>query len=309
MFFTAVATIVSAVAVASATEDSCLALCNKVDGCKTAKYGSYCKAWKEPAVCFGLVRRDDGSYCFQPTDKDCSGASVSCDAGVIPTTVAPATTTITTAAPVTTTTSTTSKSAIATTTTAKPVTTSSTTQIPITTTTTATTSPTTVKSTTNTQAPTTTPTTTTTTAKPTTTTQSPTTTTTTTTTTATPSTTTSTTTTTTTTTKSTTTTQAPTTTTTTTTPVFGGHFCGKVMGQSFDIDFTDGHATINVAGMMKMHADYKVNGSEMEFFNYDATLTKLMKMMHIDAVKATIVDANDVHVTIGSLIDTTVTRC
>ncbi|KAF4703645.1 hypothetical protein FOZ63_029902 [Perkinsus olseni] len=78
------------------------------------------------------------------------------------------------------------------------------------------------------------------------------------------------------------------------------------MGQSFNINFENGQATINVMGM-KMHADYKVNGSEMEFSNYDQTLSKLMHMMHIDAVKATIIDANDVHVSIGALIDTTLT--
>ncbi|KAF4656707.1 Myosin-binding protein C, slow-type, partial [Perkinsus chesapeaki] len=65
---------------------------SRIDGCKTAKYGSYCKAWKEPAVCFGLVRKADGSYCFQPNDKDCFGDAVSCDTSVT-TTVAPVTST------------------------------------------------------------------------------------------------------------------------------------------------------------------------------------------------------------------------
>ncbi|KAF4649322.1 hypothetical protein FOZ61_001460, partial [Perkinsus olseni] len=207
MFFATVATIASAVAVASATEDSCASLCNQIDGCKTAKYGSYCKAWKEPAVCFGLVRKADGSYCFQPTDKDCVGDSVSCDSRIL-TTAAPVTTT---AAPVTTT--------------AAPVTT--------------------------TAAP------------------------------------------------------KPTTTTTTAAP-FGGVFCGNVMGESFKVDFEGGHATISVMGM-DMHADYKIDGNEMDFFNYGPTLSKLMNMMHINSVQATIVDANDVHIKIGVLIDTTVT--
>ncbi|EER00327.1 merozoite surface protein 2, putative [Perkinsus marinus ATCC 50983] len=288
-FTTATIFAVASASLVAATDDFCMSLCNDVEGCKTAKYGSYCKSWKSPATCFGLIKKSDGSICFQPTDKECVGEAVTCS-DVTPTspvgtttTEAPATTTeapaTTTEAPATTTEAPATTTEAPATTTEAPATTTeapaTTTEVPATTTTTE------APATTTTTAA---PTTTTTTEAPTTTTttQAPTT---------------------------TTTTQAPTTTTTTTTPVFGGHFCGKVMGQSFDIDFTDGHATINVAGMMKMHADYKVNGSEMEFFNYDATLTKLMKMMHIDAVKATIVDANDVHVTIGSLIDTTVTRC
>ncbi|KAF4679503.1 hypothetical protein FOZ60_014964 [Perkinsus olseni] len=284
------------IAVASASlvaaEDSCISLCNDVEGCKIAKYGSYCKSWKSPAVCFGLLKKADGSVCFQPTDKDCVGEPVACSAvsstPVPHSTEAPATTTAapvtTTAAPVTTTAAPVTTTAAPVTTTAAPVTTTAapvtTTEAPVTTT---------EASVTTTAAPTTTTTAapTTTTAKPTTTTtQAPTTTT------AKPT---------------TTTTQAPTT-TTTTAPAFGGVFCGNVMGQSFNINFENGQATINVMGM-KMHADYKVNGSEMEFSNYDQTLSKLMHMMHIDAVKATIIDANDVHVSIGALIDTTLTRC
>ncbi|KAF4666468.1 hypothetical protein FOL47_004069 [Perkinsus chesapeaki] len=185
---------------------SCCSRCKKIDGCKTAKYGSYCKAWQSPAVCFGLVEKADGSYCFQPNDKDCYGDAVSCDSSV-----------------------------------------------------------TTATTTTSTRSTTTT---------------------------------TSTTITTTTTTKKATTTTAP----------FGGVFCGNVMGESFKVDFESGHATISVMGMA-MHADYKVNGNQMDFYNYDATLTKLMHMMNIDSVDATIVDSNDVHIKIGFLIDTTVTRC
>ncbi|KAF4679113.1 hypothetical protein FOZ60_015478 [Perkinsus olseni] len=304
MFFATVAAIASAVAVASATEDSCASLCNQIDGCKTAKYGSYCKAWKEPAVCFGLVRKADGSYCFQPTDKDCVGESVSCDSRIlttaapVTTTVAPVTTTVapvtTTAAPVTTTAAPVTTTAAPVTTTAAPVTTTAapvtTTAAPVTTTAAPVTT-TAAPVTTTTQKPTTTTSTITTTT--TTTTQKPTTTTTTTT--QKPTTTT------------TTTTQKPATTTTTAAP-FGGVFCGNVMGESFKVDFEGGHATISVMGM-DMHADYKIDGNEMDFFNYGPTLSKLMHMMHINSVQATIVDANDVHIKIGILIDTTVTRC
>ncbi|KAF4721521.1 hypothetical protein FOZ63_006118, partial [Perkinsus olseni] len=52
-------------------------------------YDSYCKSWQSPTVCFGLVKKADGSICFEPADADCVGEPIAC--GEEPTTAGPVT--------------------------------------------------------------------------------------------------------------------------------------------------------------------------------------------------------------------------
>jgi hypothetical protein len=51
--------------------DFCQMTCDSLQSCSMSKYGSYCKADLDSPVCFGILVRDDGSYCFQPRDPDC----------------------------------------------------------------------------------------------------------------------------------------------------------------------------------------------------------------------------------------------
>ncbi|KAF4672854.1 hypothetical protein FOL46_008294 [Perkinsus olseni] len=64
---------------------TCEDVCNGIDGCKDSKWGTYCKSWQSPAVCFGIVVKDDGSLCFNPTDEECVGEPYLCEmATVVP---------------------------------------------------------------------------------------------------------------------------------------------------------------------------------------------------------------------------------
>ncbi|KAF4739391.1 hypothetical protein FOZ63_029259 [Perkinsus olseni] len=268
-------------AVAAATEDPCAQMCSDVSGCSDSKYGSYCKSWLSSPVCFGLVKKADGSVCFQPTDSSCVGDSISCGSAstpVVTTTTEPATTTTRAAVSTTTT-----RAADSTTTTEAAVSTTASTTTEVTATTAASTSATTaeVTATTTTMPPTTVPTTQATT---------------------TPTTTASTT--------SVATTQATTTTTTSTTASeeFGGKYCGNLFGQSFSVDFENGHATVSVLGQ-SAGADYKVEGTKIVFSNYDPMLQKLMNAFHIKSIDGTIISPTEVHIKAGILIDTTLTSC
>ncbi|EER01978.1 hypothetical protein Pmar_PMAR007672 [Perkinsus marinus ATCC 50983] len=57
---------------------SCEDVCNGLSSCKNSKWGSYCKSWQSPPVCFGILEKDDGSLCFQSTDSDCVGKPYPC---------------------------------------------------------------------------------------------------------------------------------------------------------------------------------------------------------------------------------------
>ncbi|KAF4693906.1 hypothetical protein FOZ60_009653 [Perkinsus olseni] len=305
-------------AVAAATKDPCAQMCSDVSGCSDSKYGSYCKSWLSSPVCFGLVKKADGSVCFQPTDSSCVGDSISCGSvstPVVTTTTEPVTTTTKAAVSTTTTTAavstTTTTAAVSTTTTKVAVSTTTTKAAVSTTTTKAAVSTTTTKAAVSTTGSTTTEGTTTTAAPASATTAEVTTTTTTTmppttvpTTqaTTTPSTTASTT--------SVATTQATTTTTTSTTASeeFGGKYCGNLFGQSFSVDFENGHATVSVLGQ-SAGADYKVEGTKIVFSNYDPMLQKLMNAFHIKSIDGTIISPTEVHIKAGILIDTTLTSC
>ncbi|KAF4681152.1 hypothetical protein FOZ60_012547 [Perkinsus olseni] len=311
-------------AVAAATEDPCAQMCSDVSGCGNSKYGSYCKSWLSSPICFGLMKKSDGSVCFQPTDSSCVGDAIPCDTVSTPpvTTKAAVSTTTTKAAVSTTTTkaavsTTTTKAAVSTTTTKAAVSTTTTKAAVSTTTTKAAVSTTTTKaavSTTTTKAAVSTTTTkaavstTTTKAIVSTTTEA-------TTTTAAPTsvTTVEVTTTTTTTMPPTTTTVATTqattsTTTTTSTEGFGGKYCGNLFGQSFSVDFEEGRATVSVLGQ-SAGADYEVEGTKIVFSNYDPMLQKLMNAFHIKSIDGTIISPTEVHIKAGFLIDTTLTSC
>ncbi|KAF4701651.1 hypothetical protein FOZ62_004296, partial [Perkinsus olseni] len=75
--------------VAATEQDPCAQMCSYVDGCAKSKYDSYCKSWQSPTVCFGLVKKADGSICFEPADADCVGEPIAC--GEQPTTAGPGT--------------------------------------------------------------------------------------------------------------------------------------------------------------------------------------------------------------------------
>ncbi|KAF4656703.1 hypothetical protein FOZ61_006738 [Perkinsus olseni] len=59
---------------------SCQAACDSLPQCKGSKWGSYCKTWQHPAVCFGIITKADGSTCYAPTDDDCVGEPYPCTA-------------------------------------------------------------------------------------------------------------------------------------------------------------------------------------------------------------------------------------
>ncbi|EER10233.1 Protein SLG1 precursor, putative [Perkinsus marinus ATCC 50983] len=291
-FIVSFSAFVAALSLVMATEDPCSQMCSNVSGCAGSKYGSYCKSWVTPSVCFGLIKKSDGSICFEPTDSNCVGEPLACS---IQPTIAPATTTqhtttahrstttTTTAAAATTTTAaaaTTTTAAAATTTTAAAATT--TTAAAATTTTAAAATTTTAAAAMTTTAAVETTTTASTTTEPVTTT-----------------------------TVEMTTTGATTTikvTTTTQTVGLNGNYCGNLYGQDFSVDFESGRATLSVLGQTA-GCDYQVDGTDIIFSNYDDVLQKLMDMFHIKKIQGTIVSPTEIHIKAGLLINTTLTQC
>jgi hypothetical protein len=62
--------------------DYCQMKCDSLESCSMSKYGSYCKTDLSMPVCFGILVRDDGTYCFEPTDPECDDSKyqpLSCD--------------------------------------------------------------------------------------------------------------------------------------------------------------------------------------------------------------------------------------
>ncbi|KAF4693697.1 hypothetical protein FOZ60_010370 [Perkinsus olseni] len=59
-------------------QPSCQDVCNGLNQCRDSKWGSYCKTWQDPQVCFGIIKKADGSLCFAPTDDDCYGEPYYC---------------------------------------------------------------------------------------------------------------------------------------------------------------------------------------------------------------------------------------
>ncbi|KAF4692767.1 hypothetical protein FOZ60_012669 [Perkinsus olseni] len=46
-------------------------VCDGMAGCKDSSWGSYCKFWQDPPVCFGIITKDDGSLCHASDDDEC----------------------------------------------------------------------------------------------------------------------------------------------------------------------------------------------------------------------------------------------
>ncbi|KAF4695091.1 hypothetical protein FOZ60_005828, partial [Perkinsus olseni] len=63
-----------------------------------------------------------------------------------------------------------------------------------------------------------------------------------------------------------------------------GKYCGNLYGQDFSVDFESGRATLSVLGQTA-GCDYEVDGTDIEFSNYDAILQKLMDMFHINKIQ------------------------
>ncbi|EER00205.1 hypothetical protein Pmar_PMAR017063 [Perkinsus marinus ATCC 50983] len=78
-FILSLSALVAILSLVSATEDPCAQMCSYVEGCAKSKFNSYCKTWQSPPVCFGLIKKSDGSICFEPTDADCVGEPIACD--------------------------------------------------------------------------------------------------------------------------------------------------------------------------------------------------------------------------------------
>ncbi|EER05484.1 hypothetical protein Pmar_PMAR011508 [Perkinsus marinus ATCC 50983] len=57
---------------------TCQDICNDMPQCRDSKWSSYCKLWQKPPVCFGIIKKADGTLCFTPTDEDCEGESLTC---------------------------------------------------------------------------------------------------------------------------------------------------------------------------------------------------------------------------------------
>ncbi|EER00545.1 conserved hypothetical protein [Perkinsus marinus ATCC 50983] len=75
---------------------TCDDACSSVDGCRTSELGTYCKFWLDDPVCYGILKKNDGSLCFVVTDEACEGNSYPCDsqtAAPVETTEAPVETT------------------------------------------------------------------------------------------------------------------------------------------------------------------------------------------------------------------------
>ncbi|KAF4713838.1 hypothetical protein FOZ62_021985, partial [Perkinsus olseni] len=92
------------------------------------------------------------------------------------------------------------------------------------------------------------------------------------------------------------TTTAPVSTTTTVKAAgLNGKYCGNLYGQDFSVDFESGRATLSVLGQTA-GCDYEVDGTDIEFSNYDAILQKLMDMFHINKIQGTIVSPTEIHI-------------
>ncbi|KAF4738313.1 hypothetical protein FOZ63_011293, partial [Perkinsus olseni] len=51
---------------------TCQDVCDRLVGCKDSAWGSYCKSWQDPPICFGILKMYDGSLCHQ-SDPNCTG--------------------------------------------------------------------------------------------------------------------------------------------------------------------------------------------------------------------------------------------
>ncbi|KAF4672316.1 hypothetical protein FOL47_000701, partial [Perkinsus chesapeaki] len=49
------------------------------DSCTNSDWGTYCKVWLDVPVYFGIIKKADGSLCFDSVDDDCEGDAYLCD--------------------------------------------------------------------------------------------------------------------------------------------------------------------------------------------------------------------------------------
>ncbi|KAF4721612.1 hypothetical protein FOZ63_010527, partial [Perkinsus olseni] len=62
---------------------TCQDVCDRLVGCKDSAWGSYCKSWQDPPICFGILKMYDGSLCHQ-SDPNCTGEPFECHFAVGP---------------------------------------------------------------------------------------------------------------------------------------------------------------------------------------------------------------------------------
>ncbi|KAF4648915.1 hypothetical protein FOL47_002648, partial [Perkinsus chesapeaki] len=51
-------------------ETTCQEVCDSFDSCTNSDWGTYCKVWLDVPVCFGIVKKSDGSLCFDSVDEE-----------------------------------------------------------------------------------------------------------------------------------------------------------------------------------------------------------------------------------------------
>ncbi|KAF4649735.1 hypothetical protein FOL47_001784, partial [Perkinsus chesapeaki] len=81
---------------------TCEDVCEGISECKDSKWGTYCKTWQDPPVCFGIIVKEDGSLCFNPADEECVGEPYACELATVAPTDLPETTVVPTNLPETT---------------------------------------------------------------------------------------------------------------------------------------------------------------------------------------------------------------
>ncbi|KAF4661008.1 hypothetical protein FOZ61_003625 [Perkinsus olseni] len=59
----------------SVQDTACESICSGVIGCGS----SYCKSWKTPPHCFGILIKPDSSLCYAPADATCTGEEHPCE--------------------------------------------------------------------------------------------------------------------------------------------------------------------------------------------------------------------------------------
>ncbi|KAF4720317.1 hypothetical protein FOZ62_001517 [Perkinsus olseni] len=73
-------------------DTTCQEVCDGMAGCKDSSWGSYCKFWQDPPVCFGIITKDDGSLCHASDDDECVGEPYPCHMATVDPTSSPDTT-------------------------------------------------------------------------------------------------------------------------------------------------------------------------------------------------------------------------
>lgn len=56
-------------------DKACESICSGLTGCTS----SYCKSWKTPPHCFGIMIKSDSTLCYAPADPSCGGEGHPCE--------------------------------------------------------------------------------------------------------------------------------------------------------------------------------------------------------------------------------------